>query len=359
MTTKTNVQARQTEVAIVGGGPIGLELAAALQEVGTDYILFESQQIGHTLSTWPRHTHFFSTAERIAIAGVPIPFADHAHITGEQYLAYLRAVVQQLNLDINAYERVTTLQQAEGAFQLTTETRTGEHAYRAQHVVLAVGDMGAVKKLNIPGEDLPHVTHLLDDPHGMFRQRLLVVGGGNSALEFAARCWRAGAKVTLSYRRAKFNPLFVKSALLEDFRTLTREDKIHFMPRTTPVEIGPRYVTLAPTRRGSPTDGERKQHRADFVLLCTGYQADLSLFEQAGVTLERLGSVPHFDPETMGTDVPGLYVAGTAANGNQSRHKLFIETTHHHVTKIVKHISGEEPTRVNTLVPEGPEDFSI
>jgi len=359
MTAKTDTQATRTEVAIVGGGPIGLELAAALQEVGTDYVLFEAQQIGHTISTWPRHTHFFSTAERIAIAGVPIPFADHAHITGEQYLAYLRAVVQQLDLEINAYERVITLQRAERSFQLATETRTGKHAYRAQHIVLAIGDMGGINRLNIPGEDLPQVTHLLDDPHRMFRQRLLVVGGGNSALEFAARCWRAGAQVSLSYRRAKFNPLFVKSALLEDFRTLTREDKIHFLPRTIPVEIGPRYVTLAPTRRGSLTDGERTQHRTDFVLLCTGYQADLSLFEQAGVTLDRPGPVPRFDPETMETDVPGLYVAGTAANGNQSRHKLFIETTHHHVTKIVNHISGEQPTRVNTLVPEGPKDFSI
>jgi thioredoxin reductase (NADPH) len=349
----------ETDVAVVGGGPIGLELAAALQEVGLDYYLFEAQQIGHTISRWPRHTHFYSTAERIAIAGVPIPFADHAHITGEQYLAYLRAVVEQLDLRVNAYERVLTLERSEDGFELYAETRTGEHVYQVQNVVLAVGDMASANELGIPGEDLPHVTHQLDDPHRYFGQRLLVVGGGNSALEFGARCWRAGAEVTLSYRRAKFNPLFVKSALMEDFRTLAREKKITFLPRTAPVEIGPQYVTLAPTRDGEPTDGERTQQRADFVLLCTGYRADLSLFEQAGVTLEEPRRVPHFDPQTMETDVPALYVAGTAANGDWGRHKLFIETTHHHVTRIVKDISGEEPTRVNTLVPEGPEDFSI
>jgi thioredoxin reductase (NADPH) len=77
------------------------------------------------------------------------------------------------------------------------------------------------------------------------------------------------------------------------------------------------------------------------------------------VTLEKLGRVPSFEPATMETDVPGLYVAGTAANGDQGRHKLFIETTHHHVTRIVNHISGRKPTRVNTLVPEGPKSFSI
>jgi thioredoxin reductase (NADPH) len=348
----------ETDVAIVGGGPIGLELAAALQEVGLDYLLFEARQIGHTISTWPRHTHFYSTAERTAIAGVPIPFADHDHITGEQYLAYLRAVARQFNLRMRAYEPVVALEPSGKGFDLTTVTRSEKHAYHASRVVLATGDMGKVNSLGIPGEDLPHVTHQLDDPHQYFGQRLLVVGGGNSALEFAARCWRAGAEVTLSYRRATFDPLFVRSALMEDFRTLTRENKITFLPRTTPVSIGPRFVTLAPTRDGEILKGERTQHRADFVLLCTGYRADLSLFEQAGVTLERLGRVPRFDPETMETDVPGLYVVGTAANGDRPRHRLFIETTHHHVSKTVKHMSGQEPTRVNTLVPEGPDDLS-
>jgi thioredoxin reductase (NADPH) len=219
--------------------------------------------------------------------------------------------------------------------------------------------MGMVKEMGSPGEDLPHVAHLLDDPHRYFGQRLLVVGGGNSALEFAARCWRAGAEVTLSYRRTRFNPLFVKSRLVEDFETLTREGKITFLPATAPIKICPTHVTLARTEDGRPVGGERIRHPADFVLLCTGYQADTGLFEQAGVTLEGAGQVPRFDPGTMETDVPGLYIAGTAASGDQSRHKLFIETTHHHVTRIVKAISGQEPKRVNTLVPKGPDDFSI
>ena len=359
MKAKQEHQPIDREVVIAGGGPIGLELAVALQEVGVSYVLLEAHQIGHTISRWPRHTHFYSTAERIAIASVPIPFADHDHITGEQYLAYLRAVVQQFNLRINAYERVVTLERSQEMFDVSTETRTGEHLYRASHVVLAIGDMGKVNELQIPGEDLPHVTHQLDDPHRYFGQRLLVVGGGNSALEFAARSWRAGAEVTLSYRRATFNPMFVKAALMEDLRTLTREEKITFLPRTAPVEIGPQYVTLTPTRDGERIDGEHTRHRADFVLLCTGYRANLSLFKQVGVTLDRWGRVPRFDPQTMETDVPGLYVAGTAANGDRGRHQLFIETTHHHVRKIVKHISGKEPTRVNSLVPEGPQDLSI
>ena len=349
----------QTQVVVVGGGPIGLELAAALQGVDVDCVVLEAQQIGHTISTWPRHTHFYSTAERIAIAGVPIPYADHAHITGEQYLAYLRAVVEQFDLRINSFERAIAIEKASDGFDVTAQTRTGQRHYLADKVVLATGDMAFVNRLGIPGEDLPHVMHRLDDPHITFRQRLLVVGGGNSALEFSARCWRAGAEVALSYRRSQFDPLYTKPALMEDFRTLTREGKMEFFPRTVPIEIEPQYVTLVPTRDGEPADGAPSRHRADFVLLCTGYRPDLTLFEQVGVTLETFSRVPSFDSETMETNVRGLYVAGTAANGDRARHRMFIETTHNHVASIVKHISGREPGRVNKLVPEGPEDFSI
>ena len=350
-----------TDVTIVGGGPIGIELAAALQEVGVDYALFEAHQIGHTISRWPRHTHFYSTAERIAIAGVPIPVVDQEHITGEQYLAYLRAVVQQFDLRIHAYERVVSIEPLDDGFELRTRTHVGERVCRSQCVVLATGDMAAPNALGIPGEGLPHVRHYLDDPHRYFRRRLLVVGGGNSALEFTSRCWRAGAEVALSYRRSEFNPAFVKGALMDDFETLARENKIAFLPRTTPVEITPLHVTLAPTtEEGRIIKGERVEHSTDFVLLCTGYTADLRLFEQAGVTFEGPpGQVPQFDLEMMETNVPGLYVAGTAASGQQARHKLFIETSHQHVTKIVTAITGQEPTRVNTLVPEERKDFSL
>ena len=291
---------------------------------------------------------------------MPIPLVDQEHITGETYLAYLRAVVHQFDLRINAYERVTQLERSPDGFHLRTETRTGERGYRSRYVVLATGDMHAVNELGIPGEDLPHVSHRLDDPHRYFRQRLLVVGGGNSALEFAGRCWRAGAAVTLSYRRQAFSVTFTKTRLVEDMRTLTRERKITFLPRTVPLEITPEFVNLAPTRDGRPVEGERIRHPADFVLLCTGYRADLSLFEQAGVAFTGApGQVPQFNPDTMeltlrGCEGPsGLFVAGTAASGQQARHRLFIETAHHHVTKIVERISGQTATRVNRLVPEG------
>jgi thioredoxin reductase (NADPH) len=340
-------------VAIVGAGPIGLELAAALKRAGLDYIHFEARQIGNTIYHWPSNTQFFSSPERVAIAGFPFQNVDQQKATGEAYLAYLRAMVEQLALPINTYERVLAVQPQPDGFVLRTQTQTGEHTYRCRRVVLATGGMAGPQKLGIPGEDLPHVSHYFKDPHPYFRQRLLVVGGRNSALEAALRSSRCGAQVTISYRRPEFDRDAVKPHLLAEISLLMREGRIGFLPATVPIEITPRQVVLAPTQDGKPTGGKPLVHPADFVVLATGFVADMSLFEGAGVTLRSEEKAPAFSPETMETNVPGLYVAGTAAAGTQQRYRLFIENCHEHVEKIVAALTGR-PQQPATTVKDRP-----
>jgi thioredoxin reductase (NADPH) len=351
MTEESTSQAVRAEVAIVGAGPIGLELAAAFKRAGVDYVQFEAHQIGHTISWWPRNTYFFSTSERIAIAGIPIQNTHQQRVTGEEYLAYLRGVVESLDLQVNTYERVTRIERGGGGFALHTETLTGKRDYVCQQVVLAKGDMDGTKRLGIPGEDLPHVSHYFVNPHAFFRRRLLVVGGRNSALETALRCWRAGSVVTLSYRRAEFDPKFVKAAILPDVSTQIRVGNIGFLPESVPTEIAPGWVQLARCVDGQPVAGEPIVHLTDFVLLCTGHVPDMSLLEGAGVNLLDENRVPEHDPETMETNVPGLYVAGTTVAGDQRTYSLSIENCHQHVSKIVQAITGEEPQKIGT-VPE-------
>lgn len=333
------------DVAIVGAGPIGIELTTGFKQAGADAITFDAGQIGQTFMWWPRDTEFFSTPERIAIAGVPIPTITQRRITGEQYLAYLRAVVEQFDLHINTYEKVTSLTRCDGYFELETETFAGPHTYRARSVVMASGGMARPNMLNIPGEDLPNVTHFFKRPHTYFRRRLLVVGGRNSAVEAALRCWRAGADVTISYRREAISPERVKQILYDEIDTLIERGIIGFLPCTMPVEITPTHTTFAPTNPdGTPADGPTVTHETDFVLLQTGYEADMSLLAEAGVELNGIEQAPTYNPDTMETNVPGLYVAGTAAGGTQSEFKLFVETSHKHVYKIVKELTGFEPT---------------
>ncbi len=339
----------RTTVAVIGGGPIGSETAIARQEVGVVSILFEARQIGDAFMKWPPHTHFYSTPEHVALAGLPVHTLDQRPISGEEYLAYLRTLVEFFDLDLHNYEPVRSIERVADGFVLETEKRGALRRYQARYVVLCTGGMARPRRLHIPGEDLPHVSHYFPGPHVYFRTRLLVVGGRNSALESALRSWRAGAQVSISYRRADFPWDIVKPHLADDIRTRLQKGEIGFYPATLPVEITPTHVVLAHTEDGVTPQEPLIRHEADFVLLATGFEADMSLCERAGVALEGPERAPVHDPETMETNVPGLYVAGTVVGGTQMRFRYFISTSHDHVVKVVRAISGRTPRRVGTV----------
>jgi thioredoxin reductase (NADPH) len=343
------------EVAIIGAGPIGLELAAVLKRAGTHYIHFDARQIAHTITWWPRNTTFFSTTERLAIAGVPIQNNHQGRITGEDYIAYLRSVVEQFDLPIHSYEPVTGIERKQDGFALTTLPQTGGRRYRTRRVVLAIGDMHYPNWLNIPGEDLPHVSHYFRDPHDYFRCRLLIVGGKNSAVEAALRCWRAGAQVTISYRKPIFDQDRVKHWLLPDLQAQIEAGTINFLPETLPLAITPGCVELVRMQDGRPLPDLTFEHATDFVLLATGFHGDQRLLQMAGVELRGLNRVPVFDPATMESNVPDLYLAGTVAAGVQQRYTLFIENCHEHVAKIVAAMTGERPMAVGDVATRSYE----
>jgi thioredoxin reductase (NADPH) len=346
------------EAAIIGAGPIGLELAVHLRRAGVRYIHFDARQIGHTMTWWPRNTSFFSTTERLSIAGVPIQNNHQGRITGEDYIAYLRGVVEQFDLPIHTYEPVTAVERQGESFVLSTAPQTGLRRYRARRVVLAVGDMHYPNWLNIPGEELPHVSHYFRDPHDYFRRRLLIVGGKNSAVEAALRCWRAGAQVTISYRRPTFDQDRVKHWLLPDLQAQIEAGNIGFLPQTLPLAIRPGCVELIRMQEGRPLLDSTFEHPTDFVLLATGFHGDQGLLEMLGVELRGLNRVPVFDPSTMESNVPGVYLAGTVAAGIQQRYTLFIENCHEHAAAIAQAITGGRPANVGD-VPARNYDLTL
>lgn len=324
------------EVAIVGAGPIGLELAVALKQAGIDYVQFDASQIGSTIAWYPVDMLFHSRADRLAIAGVPIQIPDQQKPKREEYLAYLRAVAQQFDLRIRSFERVERIERRGERFHLTTRNPDGVQRYDVRFVVLAIGAMHAPRLLGISGEDSPHVAHYFRDPHDYFGRRLLIVGGRNSAVEAAIRCQRAGATVTLSYRRSDFDPQKVKWWLLPEVRGMIADARIRFLPNTTPREIRGTSVLLE-----NVDDGSMSEIAADAVLVLTGYSQDTTLFEQLGVRLEADAHHPAYDPQTMETNVPGVFVAGTAIAGTPlSKVSVIVETCHIHVPRIVAAISG-------------------
>ncbi len=353
----------QTHVAIVGGGPIGLELAAGLKHAGVDYVHFEAGAIGSTLMWWAPQTRFFSSPERLALADVPLTSIDQAKTSREEYLAYLRGFAQQFDLRVHAHTHVDQIVRRNGEFELITHAsmngvggpaKVVEHAmgdakpqtaaennqalqkWRAKHVVLAIGNMHRPRMLNVPGESLPQVSHYLNDSHMYFGSRVLIVGGKNSAVEAALRLYRIGAKVIMSYRGDSFDPKRIKYWLRPELEWLISKKHVEFYPRTLVHQIHPGTVEMI----GCDDPNRTISIDADFVLLLTGYVQDTQLFEQLGVELQGDERAPKFDLDTMQTNVPGVYVAGTAAGGSQKRARLFIENSHVHVRRIVKHIAG-------------------
>ncbi|MBT8486492.1 MAG: NAD(P)-binding domain-containing protein [Phycisphaerales bacterium] len=351
-----------SDVAVIGGGPIGLELAVAFRQAGVSCVQFEAGAIGSTIAWWAPGTQFFSSPERLELAGVPLVTPDQAKATREQYLGYLRSVVRQFDLDVRTYERVVGIERTETGFRLRSvrsshgvggpednadatprhagpETRT-ETLTDTRRIVLAIGNLHRPRSLDgVPGVTLPHVSHYFAEPHRYFKRRVLIVGGKNSAVEAALRCYRVGADVTLSYRGEAFDPRRVKYWLRPEIEWLIEQGRIGWHPRTRPVRITPEAVTLAPVEAAEPITTVA----ADDVLLLTGYEQDPRLFEDLGVELMGDARAPRHERETMETPVPGVYVAGTAVGGSQRRTRVFIENSHVHVERIVRAITGRDP----------------
>jgi len=322
---------------IVGAGPIGLELHVVLKQLGVDLLHLEARAIGQTITWYPKQARFFSSPERIAIAGVPLNTPDQTKATREQYLAYLRSIVQQFDLPIATHEPVRQVARDDnGTFTVKTSKRTAT----CDHLVLAIGDMHLPRELGVTGEDLPHVSHYFDEPHDYFNRNLLIVGGRNSAAEAALRCHRAGARVTLSYRGDHLDDNGIKYWLLPELKALIKAGEIAFHPNTSPTKITNTDVTLQNT---SNTEHRTSNIPTDHVLLLTGYKQDKTLFEMLGVHLVGDSRKPEIDPATMQTNVEHLYIAGTAAAGTQQRFKLFIENCHIHAARIALAITGENP----------------
>ncbi|MFW5802141.1 MAG: NAD(P)-binding domain-containing protein [Spirochaeta sp.] len=341
------------EAVVIGAGPIGIEMGANLKANGIRYRHLEAGQIGSSIMWWPPSTLFFSSPEWVAIAGIPIHTSAQEIITGEQYLAYLRLVVELLDLQVETYRRVTRIEKPAGKdlpgggrYLLTVEDRCGTEYIYTDRIILATGDMSSPRMLGIEGEDLPHVSHYFTDPHRFFQKELLIVGGRNSALEAALRCWRTGARVSLSYRKPRIPSDRVISRLLLEVELLVQRGQITFYPETVPVRITNTEVELAPA---GGAGGGSLRIPSDFVLLCTGFVPDQSLFDQLEIERAGVELRPVVNPDTQETSRDGVYAAGTAAAGDQQTYRTFIATSHAHVERIIRHIKPNAEVKLGNL----------
>jgi bacillithiol disulfide reductase len=329
------MSAETTDILVVGAGPCGLAVGVAAKRAGLSCVLLDRRTIVSTIERYPLSMTFFSTPERIEIGEVPF-IASHEKPNRRDGLIYYRRVAEHYGLDIRPGEDVVDVSRepgrsSEGRYLVAVSRRHDDKTYDAASVVFATGYYDNPNYLGIPGENLPHVTHYFVEGHPYWRQRVIVIGAGNSSVDAALECWRAGATVTLVHFGEGFDRT-VKAWVLPDIVNRVKEGSIEVRWRSRVRAITPTHVEVV-----SDVTGAAEMLPADAVLAMTGYHADTSLLQRLGVPVDPVTGVPAHDESTMATPVPGCYLAGVIASGNDAN-RLFIENARGHGELIVRHL---------------------
>ena len=323
------------DVLIVGAGPCGLAASISAQRAGLRTVVIESEVVVSTIAHYPTYVRFFSTAEKLGIGDLPFVIATEKP-TRRDALAYYRAAVTHFGIPVRQYERVTSIERADDELVVNSRTRGGlVRRTNAGAVIVATGYFGSPNRLGVPGESLPHVTHVYREGHEAFQQRVVVVGGGNSAAEAALDLWRSGAHVTLVH----FGPTFdkrIKPWVLPDFQNRAKEGSIDVRWNTRVASIEPDSICIHATDDG----GKSERLPASLVYVMTGFAPNTELLKQVGVPIDPTTGIPEHDPETLETTVPGVFIAGVVIAGYDAN-KVFIENGRYHGERIVARLLGK------------------
>src|SRR5689334_4788325 len=314
------------DVLIVGAGPSGLATAIAAKQHGLDYVVVEKGVLVNSIFDFPMHMVFFTTPELLEIGGLPL-VTPYDKPTRLEALRYYRRVVDTYALPVSFHESVVEIEREDDVFAVTSESRGQRRVRHARAVVLAIGYYDIPNVLGIPGEDLPHVSHYYTDAHPYYRQRVVVVGGKNSAAEASLELFRGGAHVTLVHRRAALGDS-IKYWVRPDIENRIKEGSIAARFESQVVEITPTEVVIERL-------GARETLPAEGVFLLTGYHPDVDLMRRAGVQCDPESLAPSMNQETFETNVPNLFVAGGAVAGRHTGN-IFIENGRFHGEKIIK-----------------------
>jgi thioredoxin reductase (NADPH) len=320
-----------TEILVIGAGPCGLAVGVAARHAGLGCLLLDRRTVVSTIERYPLNMTFFSTPERIEIGDIPF-IASHEKPTRRDGLLYYRRVVEHFGLDARPGEEVTAVTpRPGGGFRVEVRRRHDTAAYHAANVVFATGYYDWPNLLGIPGEDLPHVAHYFTEGHRHWHQDVVIIGGGNSAVDAALECWRAGARVSLVHFDQAFDRT-VKPWVLPDITNRVKEGSIVARWGTRPVAITPTHVETE-----SVADRRRDRLAADYVLAMTGYHASTELLESLGVPVDSETGVAAHDEATMMTPIVGCYLAGVIASGKDAN-RLFIENARGHGELILRDV---------------------
>jgi thioredoxin reductase/ferredoxin len=231
----------QIDILIVGAGPAGFSASLTAMSLGLSYVTLEQESLGGCVFQYPRGKLVMTQPAELPLVGK----VRFTHTSKEELLNFWQGIEKKTGVSIHYRERVESIQPGEGGF----EVRTARAQYRASAVLLAIGRRGTPRKLGVPGEELPKVVYRLIDPEQYVGQRVLVVGGGDSALEAAASIAElAETRVALSYRGDAFARAKPKNR--ERIEQAKQTGRLHVLLGSQVKQIASDAVTLDRKDRG-------------------------------------------------------------------------------------------------------------
>ncbi|MCA1762343.1 MAG: YpdA family putative bacillithiol disulfide reductase [Flavobacteriales bacterium] len=314
------------EVIVIGGGPCGIAAAAELKKRNIESLIIEKGSVTESIRRYPKRMRFFSTADNIEIASIPFA-TSNVKANRNEALQYYRKVALYFKLQFSL--GTEALQIKKGVDNFSIETTKG--TFTANKVVLATGYFDLPRKLGIPGEDGPNTNHYYEEPYAHSFQKVVIVGGGNSAIEAALELYRHDVDVTMVVRGDDIKQT-AKYWLVPDIRNRIKEGKIKLITNTAVTAISEDHIHI------QSVDGRDEKLPADFVYLLVGYLPNEALLKKCGLKPDPETLLVNFDQKTFESDVEGLYLCGTVLAGVRTE-KVFIENGRDHAIAIANSIS--------------------
>ncbi|PYE55844.1 YpdA family putative bacillithiol disulfide reductase [Deinococcus yavapaiensis] len=323
------------DLAIVGGGPVGLAAAIAAKRAGLSYVVLEKGCVVNAIFDYPTYMTFFTTAPELEIGGHPFVTLREKPDRKEA-LSYYRLVAAREHLDIEQYTEVTRVHKAPAGFTVEVNRKDGtDGVVEARRVLVATGYYDHPVMLGIPGEDAENVSHYYTEAHPFWNLNVTIIGAGNSAADAALDLWRGGAKVTMVVRAPNLKPT-VKYWVKPDLENRIKEGSVaaHFESRV--VEIREDSVVVQPSDGSEPWE-----LKTDFTFVLTGYKPSLSFLTDLGLAKQEddcLVLNEHYE-----SSVAGLFVVGSAGFAGRTN-QVFIENGREHALLAVAEVARQLQT---------------
>ncbi len=273
---QSQVRAGGYDLIIAGAGPAGIAAALTAKSHNLNYLVIEQDDLGGAVFKYPRGKVVMTAPVVLPLAG-SIKFRE---TTKESLLAFWHGIVDKHKLAIRYRERIDDIVEDGGEFVV----RTSKAVERASAVLLAIGRRGTPRTLDVPGEDLPKVVYQMIDPEQYRSQHVLVVGGGDSALEAAVQLAAVqDTVITLSYRAGHFARARLNNR--ERLDQLVRQGRIRLMMPSELKRIESNSVDILQDDKISTLPN-------DAVIICAGGILPTEFLRRAGIAMETKYGTP-------------------------------------------------------------------